>query len=73
MTGDEPESRLRLDERVALITGANSPIGAAIARRLAEAHGGDISVTSQEGEGSEFRVVFPVNGADLNGQAMGFP
>ena len=32
MTGDEPESRLRLDERVALITGANSPIGAAIAR-----------------------------------------
>ena len=37
MTGDEPESRLRLDERVALITGANSPIGAAIARRLAAA------------------------------------
>ena len=37
MNGDEPESRLRLDERVALITGANSPIGAAIARRLAAA------------------------------------
>ena len=37
MTGDEPGSRLRLDERVALVTGANSPIGAAIARRLAAA------------------------------------
>jgi len=37
MNGDEPESRLRLDERVALITGANSPIGAAIAQRLAAA------------------------------------
>jgi NAD(P)-dependent dehydrogenase (short-subunit alcohol dehydrogenase family) len=35
MTGDEPGSRLRLDERVALVTGANSPIGAAIAQRLA--------------------------------------
>ena len=37
MTGDEPGSRLRLDERVALVTGANSPIGAAIARRGSEA------------------------------------
>jgi NAD(P)-dependent dehydrogenase (short-subunit alcohol dehydrogenase family) len=37
MTGDEPESRLRLEERVALVTGANSPIGAAIAQRLAGA------------------------------------
>ena len=35
MTGDEPGSRLRLDKRVALVTGANSPIGAAIAQRLA--------------------------------------
>ena len=37
MTGDKPESRLLLEARVALITGANSPIGAAIAQRLAAA------------------------------------
>ena len=37
MTDDEPESRLRLEEKVALVTGANSPIGTAIAQRLAAA------------------------------------
>ena len=35
MTGDEPGSRLRLDERVALVPGAARPIGAALAQRLA--------------------------------------
>ena len=62
----------RVDKSRSRYTGGVG-LGLTIARRLAEAHGGDISVTSQEGQGSEFRVVFPVNGADLNGQAMGFP
>jgi len=62
----------RVDKSRSRYTGGVG-LGLTIARRLTEAHGGDISVTSQEGEGSEFRVVFPVNGADLNGQAMGFP
>jgi len=42
-------------------------LGLTIARRLAEAHGGDISVVSQEGQGTEFRVVFPAGGADPAG------
>jgi signal transduction histidine kinase len=36
-------------------------LGLTIARRLVEAHGGDISVASEEGHGAEFRVVFPLN------------
>ena len=43
-------------------------LGLTIARRLAEAHGGDISVTSEEGHWTEFKVVFPVKGTDARDQ-----
>jgi signal transduction histidine kinase len=34
--------------------------GLPICRRIVEAHGGRITVKSQEGKGSEFRVIFPI-------------
>ena len=60
----------RVDKSRSRYTGGIG-LGLTIARRLAEAHGGGISVTSQEGIGSEFRVVVPVNGAKPDAQAVG--
>ena len=40
-------------------------LGLTIVKRLVEAHGGQLSVTSKEGEGTSFRVVLPVAG--MNG------
>ena len=53
----------RVDKSRSRYTGGIG-LGLTIARRLAEAHGGGISVISQEGQGTEFRVVFPSGGAD---------
>ena len=50
----------RVDKSRSRYTGGIG-LGLTIARRLAQAHGGDISVTSQEGQGSEFRVGFPAD------------
>ena len=52
----------RVDKSRSRYTGGIG-LGLTIARRLAEAHGGGISVISQEGQGTEFRVVFPPGGA----------
>lgn len=38
-------------------------LGLAIVRRIAEAHGGSISVSSREGQGSTFTLVFPAQSA----------
>ncbi len=40
---------------------SSTGLGLAIARRLIEAHGGTISVTSTEGEGTTFRFTLPVS------------
>ena len=40
--------------------GAGSGIGLALARELAHLHGGDLSVESQVGQGTVFRLVLPV-------------
>jgi signal transduction histidine kinase len=42
---------------------SSTGLGLAIARRLIEAHGGTISVTSTEGEGTTFRFTLPVGAA----------
>jgi signal transduction histidine kinase len=39
-------------------------LGLAIAKSLAEAHGGEITVSSREGQGTTMRVVLPTTGAD---------
>ncbi len=41
---------------------AGSGIGLAVCRRIAERHGGSISVEGQEGEGSTFVVTLPIDG-----------
>ena len=50
----------RVDKSRSRYTGGIG-LGLTIARRLVEAHGGEISVASEEGRGAEFRVVFPLN------------
>jgi signal transduction histidine kinase len=48
-------------------------IGLALARQLAEGHGGELTVTSQEGQGATFTLRLPLSppGADLSGATLG--
>jgi signal transduction histidine kinase len=48
-----------------------SGLGLAIVRVIAEVHGGTVEVSSSPGEGSEFRVIVPVEGPEgLSGRRM---
>ncbi|MGC3999915.1 MAG: ATP-binding protein [Anaeromyxobacter sp.] len=61
--GIAPEDLPRIFDRYFRAAGARRPeglgLGLYIARRVTEAHGGRISVESQLGQGSTFRVVLP--------------
>jgi signal transduction histidine kinase len=46
--------------------GSGTGLGLAIAREIVQAHGGDISCTSQHGAGSEFRVRLHTTGSPLS-------
>lgn len=66
--GIEPASLDRIFERY-YQTGngkraAGSGLGLAIAREVVARHGGDITVSSDEGEGTTFRVTLPIGGND---------
>ncbi len=54
----------RVDKSRSRATGGVG-LGLTIARRLVEAHGGDIQVRSELGDGTEFMVCLPRNGAAL--------
>ncbi|MBK8022356.1 MAG: sensor histidine kinase [Chloroflexi bacterium] len=45
-------------------TSAGFGLGLPLARRIVEMHGGSISVTSQIGRGSTFRITLPIGKAD---------
>jgi signal transduction histidine kinase len=48
----------RVDQARSRDTGGTG-LGLAIVRHVAQAHGGEVSVTSLEGQGSTFTIVFP--------------
>lgn len=52
------EAGLRLDKK----TGSGSGCGLYLARQLARAHGGTVTVESEEGRGSSFHVTLPAKG-----------
>jgi signal transduction histidine kinase len=63
--GIEPANRERIFEAFAQVEPSHSPtqgtgLGLTIARRLVELHGGTITVESEPGRGSCFRVCIPV-------------
>jgi two-component system sensor histidine kinase HydH len=62
-TGIAPEVRPRLFEPYVTTKARGLGLGLAIARRIAEAHGGRIEADSRPGGGSELRVVLPRPGA----------
>jgi signal transduction histidine kinase len=53
----------RVDRARARDTGGTG-LGLSIVRHVAQAHGGDVVVTSREGEGSMFELVLPRGGND---------
>jgi signal transduction histidine kinase len=57
--GMTPETQSRLFEPFFTTKARGVGLGLAVSRRLVEAHGGDIVVESEEGQGSTFRVVLP--------------
>lgn len=46
---------------------AGTGLGLAISRRIVEEHGGQISVTSEIGKGSDFKICLPVGSEGVNG------
>ena len=55
----------RVDQARSRDTGGTG-LGLAIVRHVAQAHGGEVGVTSREGEGSTFRIALPLESVGLN-------
>jgi two-component system sensor histidine kinase SenX3 len=60
----------RVDQARSRATGGTG-LGLAIVRHVAQAHGGDVTVESVEGEGSTFRFSLPIAGLESNGAGNG--
>jgi signal transduction histidine kinase len=64
--GIPPEETARIFDRFYRLDASRSRasggsgLGLAIVKSLVEAHGGQVTVTSQQGEGSTFSVVLPI-------------
>jgi len=59
-SGMSDDTRTRLFEPFFTTKARGVGLGLAVSKRIVEAHNGDISVDSVEGQGSEFRVTLPV-------------
>ena len=62
--GISPEDISRIFEPYFTTKTNGSGLGLSIARRIVEAHGGDLSVTSEVGRGSSFHVTLPIAGVE---------
>jgi signal transduction histidine kinase len=63
-SGIEPDSMAKIFEPYFTTKPNGSGLGLSIARRIAEAHGGKITVESAPGQGSRFHVFLPFNTAE---------
>ncbi len=63
-TGIEPAAAKKIFEPYFTTKTNGSGLGLSIARRIAEAHGGDIAVESEPSRGSRFRVMLPLGPAE---------
>jgi two-component system sensor histidine kinase HydH len=62
--GIAPENLPRIFEPYFTTKAKGSGLGLAIARRILEAHGGTIAVSSEAGQGSRFRISLPIHGVE---------
>jgi signal transduction histidine kinase len=59
--GIRPEDHQKIFEPFHTTKADGTGLGLAIVQRIVEAHGGEVSVSSEEGQGSSFRLRFPVS------------
>jgi signal transduction histidine kinase len=64
-SGIAPENQQRIFEPYFTTKVKGTGLGLAISRRIIEAHGGTLTVTSQLGQGSRFEISLPLNGAEV--------
>ena len=73
--GIDPDNISRIFEPYFTSKANGSGLGLSIARRIVEAHDGNLSVTSEVGQGSSFHVTLPISGVkpiSLHDSPLGF-
>ena len=64
-SGIAPENQERIFEPYFTTKVKGTGLGLAISRRIIEAHGGSLTVTSKVGQGSRFEISLPINGTEV--------